>query len=192
MHDDPLVSDETLVTRALSDKESFGFIMARYEASLSRYIRRLGVRGEEDVVDILQEVFVKAYRSLNDFDVSLKFSSWIYRITRNETISSFRKRNVRPEGHLVENSETVMGFLSNNEWGSDHHFDHALNADILNKAIDELDAKYREIIVLRFFEHKEYGEISDIMRIPVGSVGTFLYRAKQQLVRRIDMSKLSI
>lgn len=192
MDSQPELTDEMLVTNALTDKEAFGMLIARYEAPLSRYIRRLGIQNSEDVTDILQEVFIKAYRSLNDFDVSLKFSSWIYRIARNETISAFRKRNVRPEGHLVENGDMVMEFISNDEWGSERHFDATLNADAIGRAIEALDEKYREIIILRFFEHKEYTEISDIMRIPIGSVGTLLHRAKQQLAARIETHKLSI
>jgi RNA polymerase sigma-70 factor (ECF subfamily) len=65
-------------------------------------------------------------------------------------------------------------------------FDQSVNAEQLNAALQQIEERYREVLVLRFFEHKEYEEISDILKIPVGSVGTWLHRGKKQLARVID------
>ncbi len=192
MHETGEKSDEELARLSVSQKEFFGVLIGRYETALARYIRRLGAHDEEDVVDILQETFIKVYRNLNEFDTSLKFSSWIYRIAHNEAVSWFRKKHVRPEGHLIADSDTVLMFSESEEWGSEHRFDASLNAKALEEALSTLDQKYREVVVLRFFEHKEYDEISDILKIPIGSVGTLLHRAKKQILGVIDTKKVSL
>lgn len=185
-------SDEELVRRALEDKSLFGELVDRYQAKLTRYITRLGVRDPDDQVDVLQDIFLKTYRNLNGFDTSLQFSSWIYRIAHNESISWYRKKNVRPEGHLIAEGEEVLSFLSSKEEPVDVRFDKEINAGEVNDALLKIDSKYREVIILRFFEHKEYDEISDILQIPVGSVGTLLHRGKKQLAAVLNQDVLRI
>ena len=185
-------TDEAIAAAVRTDKEQFGILMDRYEAKLRRYIARLGVRDLDDQLDVLQEVFIKTYRNINGFDTSLKFSSWIYRIAHNEAISWFRKKNVRPEGHLIGDSEEVLGFLSSSLDGPDVQFDEKVNAKVVNRALWSLDQKYAEVLVLRYFEHKEYEEISDILKIPVGSVGTLIHRGKKQLSRAINSDEIRI
>lgn len=186
----PQATDEELVAGTLSDKEQFGVLMERYETKLRRYIRRLGVHNPDDQSDVLQEIFLKVYRNLNGFDPQLKFSSWVYRIAHNEAISWYRKRTVRPEGHLVGDSEEIIGFLSSSVDSADKMFDEQVNAEVVNKALLTLDQKYSEVLILRFFEHKEYEEISDILKIPIGSVGTLIHRGKKQLKRAINVEQI--
>lgn len=185
-------SDEELVQKILEDKSFFGELVDRYEAKLTRYIARLGVRDPEEQLDVLQDIFLKTYRNLNGFDTSLQFSSWIYRIAHNEAVSWYRKKNVRPEGHLIGESEEVLSFLSSKEEGADVSFDKGINAKMVNEALLEIDDKYREVIILRFFEHKEYEEISDILQIPIGSVGTLLHRGKRQLAAVLNRDAIRI
>lgn len=179
-------SDEEIVSKTLADKQFFGEIVDRYEAKLTRYIARLGVRNPDDQLDVLQDIFLKVYKNLNGFDTSLQFSSWIYRISHNEAISWYRKKNVRPEGHLIADSEELLGFLSAKTEGADVEFDKTINAKEVNAALLKIDDKYRQVIILRFFEHKEYEEISDILKIPVGSVGTLLHRGKKLLASELN------
>jgi RNA polymerase sigma-70 factor (ECF subfamily) len=180
------LTDEEIVVKTLQDKQFFGEIVDRYEAKLTRYIARLGVRNPEDQLDVLQEIFLKVYKNLNGFDRSLQFSSWIYRISHNEAISWYRKKNVRPEGHLIADSEELLGFLSAKEDSQDAQYDKTINAEQVNAALLRIESKYREVIILRFFEHKEYEEISDILKIPIGSVGTLLHRGKKQLASELN------
>jgi RNA polymerase sigma-70 factor (ECF subfamily) len=189
---DQQVSDELIVKAALQDKEQFGVLMDRYEAKLRRYIARLGVRNPDDQLDVLQDIFLKVYRNLNGFDPKLKFSSWIYRIAHNEAISSYRKKNVRPEGHLVADSEEILTFVSGSLETADVAFDKTITAEQVSNALLQLDKKYSEVLLLRFFEHKEYDEISDILQIPIGSVGTLIHRGKKQLATVINTDQIRI
>lgn len=174
-------SDEALVALVLTEAEYYGHIIERYEAKLARYIKRLGVRTKEDCEDVLQDVFIKAYRNLNNFDQALSFSSWIYRIAHNESISWYRKRSVRPEGHGVADAETILMFTESTLLDQEAMLQQSYDAQAVQKAVAELPDRYRSVIILRFFEHKEYEEISDIMQIPVGTVGTLIHRAKAKL-----------
>ncbi len=185
-------SDAEVVKMTLKDPNQYGLLVERYEAKLQRYILRLGVRVLDDQLDVLQEIFIKAYRNLNSFDTSLSFSSWIYRIAHNEAISFYRKKNVRPEGHLVGDGDEVLSFISSSLDTADVKFDQGINAEEVNKALGLIDEKYREPLVLRFFEHKEYDEISDILQIPIGSVGTLIHRGKKQLATVLNKDALRI
>ncbi len=190
---DPVdMTDEEIVNITLKEKTFFVHIVSRYEAKLGRYIERLGVRNAEDKEDVLQEIFIKVYKNLNGFDVSLSFSSWIYRISHNEAISWYRKKNVRPEGHLVFESEELLSFVASSEDGAESLFDKDINADVVAAALDSLDDKYKSPLILRFFEHKEYEDISDILKIPIGSVGTLIHRGKQQLRKKINEEHIRI
>lgn len=188
----PALRDEEIVVLTRSDKEHFGLLIERYEAKLKRYIRRLGVRSEEDQLDVLQDIFVKVYRNLNAFDTSLSFSSWIYRIAHNEAISWYRKQKVRPEGNLVIDGDELVPLIASQDKAADALFDERVNAAELNAALDTLPARYREVLILRYFEHKEYDEISDILKIPIGSVGTLLHRGKRKLSTALNVAALRI
>ncbi|MCC6563886.1 RNA polymerase sigma factor [Candidatus Uhrbacteria bacterium] len=177
---DERATDEEIVALALRKKEAFAVLVRRYEARLARYVRRLGVFRTEDVEDLLQNVFLNAYRNLNAFDQALRFSSWIYRIAHNETMSFFRSRSVRPEGSLVPDGEELLVEIPDLV-DIQGETDKRLSGELLGKALYQLDAKYREVLILRYFEEREYSEISDILQIPVSSVGTLLSRAKKKL-----------
>lgn len=175
--------DEEIVAISLQRKEMFAVLVHRYEECLSRYLRRLGVFRKEDREDVLQNVFLKAYRNLNAFDPRLKFSSWIYRIAHNEAVSFFRARSVRPEGSMIPDGEELLGQIPD-LLDIEGEASKRMDGDVLVKALYQLDAKHRDILILRYFEEREYAEISDILQIPVNSVGTLLARAKKKLRAR--------
>lgn len=186
------LSDEALVSSTLTNSNDFGVLIERYEKKIQRYIYRLGIRNFEDQQDVLQEIFIKAYRNLNSFDTSLTFSSWLYRIAHNEAISWYRKHTSRPEGHLLADSDEILGIIASKEEGPDLIFDQNLNADAVTKALTKIEDKYREVLFLRYFEHMEYNEISDILRIPPGSVGTLIHRGKKQLYHELNQEQIRI
>lgn len=184
---DEHTSDEELVALTLENQAVFSHIISRYKQKIFHYLRRVSGLPSEDVEDLLQEVFIKAYQNLNDFDADLKFSSWIYAVARNHAISQFRKRSVRPEGHFVLDSETEFAKL---ESFADLVED--VDADLMRQnvryVLDNLDEKYREVLFLRYMEEKNYQEISDIIRKPMGTVASLLNGAKLQARKIITNS----
>ncbi len=153
--------------------------MKRYERKLFAYIMRLGKVTTEEAEDILQEVFIKTYQNLNSFDPDLKFSSWIYRITYNHSISSFRKRKSRPQTLSSEDSEKVFECLKS-ELDIQDDLHRKFENKKLKKILDKLEKKYRDVLILKFLEDKNYKEISDILRKPMGTVATLINRAKSK------------
>ncbi len=192
MDEQQVVTDAELVVMTLQDPNAFGSLVERYEAKLRRYITRLGVLNEDDRHDVMQEIFIKAYRNLNSFDTSLSFSSWIYRIAHNEAISWYRKQSVRPEGHLISEGEDILGLIAGSGDSAEVVYDQTLNAKALEEGLLQIADKYRQVLILRYFEHKEYDEISDILKIPMGSVGTLLHRGKKQLISVLNRATLRI
>jgi len=161
---------------SLKDREVFSQIIERYQNKIYRYIKRISSFSDDYVNDILQEVFIKTYINLNNFDISLKFSSWLYRIAHNETISFVRKNKKHIESTLFPDD-------SMSEFVADIHIEkqhiESEHSKIVQQAIKSLPQKYQDVLILKYFEYKSYDEISDIIQKPPGTVATWINRAKQ-------------
>lgn len=173
--------EELSVLLMASNHNAMSVLIDRYQKPLSRYLRRIGVYKEEDVQDLLQDIFIKIYKNINSFNKDLSFSSWIYRISHNEAISFFRHNKSRPEGNMVDDSEEILFRIEDESIDLVQEIDQTINAKILQKVILDLDQKYRDVLVLRYFENRDYENISDILQIPKGSVATLIHRAKGRL-----------
>ncbi len=178
------MSDEELVSASLKDQKYFGELVKRYEDKFGRFVRRKAALSKEDTEDLLQDIFIKIYLNLNAFDRNLKFSSWGYRIAHNETISWYRKKSIRPQINFEDYEEE--NFINNikNDSLEDDFIEKFAKVELKEKvklALDKLDEKYKNILILKYLEEKEYTEIGDILEIPIGTVSTLIYRAKKEL-----------
>lgn len=176
-------SDEQLVELSIKDQKYYLYLMKRYENKLVRYILRISNLTKEDAEDVLQEVFVSVYKNLQGFDQRLKFSSWIYRITHNQTISYIRKIKSRPQTIDIEDTEILDRIATNKEMDIQVH--NEIEKERILKEINSMDIKYKSVLVLRLIEEKEYNEISDILKIPKNTVGTLINRARKQLIEKL-------
>jgi RNA polymerase sigma-70 factor (ECF subfamily) len=174
-------TDQDLVVMALKNKDHFLYIVNKYDQALGRYIKRLGNFNNQDVEDILQNVFIKTYKNLNAYNPALKFSSWLYRICHNEIIDTLRKRKNKATEYIdpqdfsqIKSSLNLEKIIINN-----------LDLEIGKGLIHKLKPKYRDVLVLRILEEKNYQEISDILKKPIGTVSTLINRAKQHLNKEI-------
>jgi len=174
------LNDSELVRLTLLDRDNFLYIVERYRNQLLRYIKRITNVRPEEAEDLLQDIFIKIYLNLNDFDGDLKFSSWIYRIAHNQVISNFRKIKARPEGHAINLEDAVSSRLL-----SDIDINRTVDQSLLKKKMAQvfssISPKYKEVLVLRFFEEQSYQEISDIIKKPVGTVASLINQAKKEL-----------
>lgn len=174
------ISDTELVQLTLSDQENFLYLVNRYETKLLRFIQRISGLSLDDAQDLLQEVFIKVYQNLNDFDQNLKFSSWVYRIAHNQVISNYRKNKSRPQVSLFDlDLESCEQLVS--DFDASQNMDQKILRDKMSRALDGLDLKYKEVLVLKYLEDRSYEEISDIIKKPTSTVGTLLSRAKKNL-----------
>ncbi len=171
-------SDLEIIQKSLAELDFFSCLYERYEAQLLRYIKRLVHVSDEEAEDILQESFISIWKHLRGFDQSLKLSSWIYRIVHNQAVSLLRKKQSHGEHDRVDwndtigsdiPDETVMGLLKE---GQDiDHDTHAL--------LERLPLPYKEVLMLKFLEAMSYEEISDVLKLPEGTVATRINRAKK-------------
>lgn len=161
-------------------------IERRYQKKLFTYLYHL-VGNREETEDILQNVFVKVYNNIQSFDTKRKFSSWIYRIAHNEAINFLKKRNKR----RFVSWEDIVASKDKLETKSDEKtpMENWISKEVREEvqgALDKLPRKYREVLVLRYFLDKSYGDIGEILKKPVNTVGTLINRAKKKLLQVIN------
>ncbi len=183
-------TDEELALLSVENQNYFMCLMQRYESKLLRYIKRISGLKTEDCEDLLQDVFIKSFINLRGFSPDLKFSSWVYRITHNHVIGNYRKLKSRGL-EIYESEEQPIWDNLLSDLSADKEADLSLLRQNINKILDGMEVKYREVLVLRFWEDKDYQEISDILQKPVNTVGTLLNRAKKQFVELSKNYKLN-
>jgi RNA polymerase sigma-70 factor (ECF subfamily) len=180
------LSDVELMQLSLKKKDCFYYLIKRYEQKITLYIKRLTIINKEDLEDLLQDIFIKVYCNLNGFNQDLKFSTWIYRIAHNEVINYFRKNkaglkmapsNFNPKD-ICHLSELIIDTNNPHE-----DFISQEKADKIGKVLAMLPNKYREVLVLFYFEENKYEEISDILRKSPGTVATMINRAKSKFLQ---------
>jgi len=180
--DSPVKSDQELAALCLKSPDYLPDLIGRYQEPLFYYLRRLTGQPTEDLEDLLQEIFIKMYRNLNDYQPDLKFSSWLYRIAHNQAISHWRAQKIRPQLQLqdfAEDSESHISQLAG-DLNLEHNFDRQILQQKVVEILTRLDEKYREVLVLRFFEDQSYQEIADILQKPAGTIAALISRAKVQ------------
>ena len=192
MVDPEHLTDEQLVDLSLKDDKNFYYLMKRYEEKITYYIKRITNTNREGVEDILQEVFIKVYKNLHDFNKKFKFSSWIYRIAHNEVISYYRKNRKVLESFSLDMDGTdhdhLMTFMGATLDIEEEYISRE-DTDMVKRIFTELPPKYREVLVLRYQEEKSYDEISDILKKPPGSVATLISRAKSNFRKTVHKRK---
>lgn len=182
-------TDAGLIELSKKNPESFGILMQRYQGPLFHYIRRISQLPKDDIDDLLQEVFIKIYQKLNEYSETLKFSSWAYRIAHNHMVDYFRKTSIRPQTNALEDYEWEKMVRASVRMEKDIIDKDC--AEKVKKCIQSLPLAYKEILILRFIEEKEYEEIMDILKKPKGSVATLIRRGKQLLVKRMKEQNIN-
>lgn len=164
-----LKDEEIIEIIRTKDKELYREIIARYQNKLMRYARYL-VQDKEIAADAVQEALIKAFVNLNSFNIKMKFSSWIYRIVHNQVLN------------IINKYKKEIPLLENNNLYSDRDIETELTKkevqERINKCINQIPIIYSEPLSLFFLEEKSYEEISDILRLPIGTLGTRINRAK--------------
>ncbi len=181
------LSDEELaklVQKGETDK--FGVLMERYQAKLFRYGRKF-LYDSDNIEDVVQEVFIKTYQNINSFDTSQRFSPWIYRIAHNTYVNAIKKSSIGPT-YLVDFDALVSHTVVDDPIVREK--EQKEMKEVVDRGLSLIEPKYREILVLYFIEELSYKEISDILRIPIGTVGVRIMRAKEIL--RGEMEKANI
>lgn len=166
------LSDAELVKLSIQDDTFFAIIISRYKEHFFYFLKRSMSMPDDEIEDVIQNSFIKIYYHLNDFDQDLKFSSWAYRIIHNEAISELRRKH-------HSNVSLSPDFDIPDDLDVSEETDKILEKEKVALVLTAMDEKYREVLVLKFLEHRDYKEISDILEKPIGTVATLINRAKK-------------
>ncbi len=177
-------TDAELVRAAMAGSEHASReLVRRYERPVFNLIVRM-VRDASLAEDLAQETFVKVFSHLGSYDPAYKLASWILKIAHNTTIDHLR----RPRANTVPLDESDQPDDARRLDGGGTPSPLALLeqqelADTLDAAIDRLRPEYREVVVLRYQEELSYEEIADVLDLPMGTVKSYLHRARGELAR---------
>ncbi len=181
------LSDEKLAELVQNgDSDKFGVLMERYQAKLFRYGKKF-ISNDDNIEDVVQDVFIKAYKNIQSFNISQKFSPWIYRIAHNTYINAIKKNLLNPL-YLFDFDTLISHTITEDPLVREREQKEI--KEIVDKVLGQIDPKYREILVLYYIEEISYKEISEILHIPIGTVGVRIMRAKEML--KIEYDKLNI
>jgi len=176
-------TDESIARRVQGgDVEAFALLMQRYEKKITRYARKF-LSHPDDVKDIVQEVFVKAYVNIRSFDAKRRFSPWIYRIAHNEFVNALKKKKTEKISFI--DFDFFFPHPAAKET-ADMDVDKNDLRRILDGYIGKMPVKYREPLILYYFEEMSYREIADVLRLPVSTVGIRLQRGKALLKKNVS------
>jgi RNA polymerase sigma-70 factor (ECF subfamily) len=187
------VTDEELVELVLrGDQNAFAPLVERHKRGILNFVYAL-VRSSDAADDVSQETFLRAYAHLRTFNPKLaKFSTWLYQIARNTARTALMKERRRPQTEDLYEDETLDQKLP------DQRLDTAPEAQLmarddehaLRAALARIPEKMRAALVLRYFQHLEYQEIADTMRVSLGNVKTLIHRGKAALAREFGADAL--
>jgi len=185
----PALPDEILIARVLSGEiHLYEEIIARYERPIVNFIYRM-IGDYEHSLDLAQEVFFKAYRSLDRFDPTYRFSTWIYRIASNRSIDHLRRQSVSflslDDSRGAGRGSEGMIQLKSPSHGPEELLASRELGDRIGLAIDSLPTRYRELILLRHLQGMAYEDIARVKRLPLGTVKNRLFRAREILRKRL-------
>jgi RNA polymerase sigma-70 factor (ECF subfamily) len=171
-------SEQSLIRRAQKgDQNAFAALVDAHQ----RYVYNLALRvlkDENEALDLTQETFVRAWTALPNFRVQSQFRTWLYRITTNLCYN--RLPNLRRSLNDLGDDRMEEIPESNSE-NPVHAMEVGETRTHLYQAIDELDAHYKLLITLRYQNEFSYEEIASTLNLPLGTVKTGIFRAKEQL-----------
>jgi RNA polymerase sigma-70 factor (ECF subfamily) len=181
-------SDEELAELGLGgDEAACEELVGRYSRSVYNYVARL-IGRQEEARDATQETFIKAFRSLSSFNPQNKFKSWLFRIAHNHCIDILRRRKPTLSLDVVQedDDQRAPGIqLADGGADPERRLLASETGEWLQKALEKLPKAYKEVIILRHFQELSYQEIAEILKLPIGTVKTNIFRAREQMRKQV-------
>jgi RNA polymerase sigma-70 factor (ECF subfamily) len=176
------VTDEQLIAKfQLGDLQAYDLLVYRYKDQLLNFVYRF-VGNRTDAEDIVQETFLRVYKNKHMYKEIAKFSTWVYTIAGNLAKTELRRRK-RHKIFSVSNfvNEERDYDIPDSDHSPEKKVDSAIQEGIIQKAIEKLPVKFKEVIILRDIQGFAYEEISQILNIPLGTVKSRVNRGRLKL-----------
>lgn len=186
--DPGLIADQVLVRRVQEgDSKAFNLLMLKYQPKIASLISRY-IQDVDEVKDVMQDSFLKAYRAIDEFRGDSEFYTWIYRIASNTAKNYIAARDRRPPDsdldvathefidcpHVVENA-SPENLLLRDEIES-----------IIYQVINTLPEEYQQVIIMREIEGQSYEDIAKVLKCPIGTIRSRIFRARQIIDQSVD------
>ncbi len=163
-------------------KESYRFLVEKYKIR-AFHAALLLTGNREEALDLSQEAFYRAYRAIGSFEAGKSFYTWFYRILKNLCINHFHRRKKRSVSFSDAEESRGQQLYVSDAARPDEIFEQNEMRDAVWEAINKLKESDREILILKEFNEMSYKEIAETLDIPIGSVMSRLYYARQKLAR---------
>lgn len=181
------LEDDKFVKQAIKgDQDAYKKLMDKYQKPLYFHVLKM-VRNHEQVEDLVQEAFMKAFKNLNSYNTNYAFSTWLYRITTNHTIDYLRKKKLKTTSinEPIKTKEGEMEIQISDEAETDREIIRKERKKIIHTAINNLPKKYRRVIEMRHLQELSYQEIAEQLDLPLGTVKAHIFRAREMLYKEL-------
>ena len=180
--------DRILAAQAAEGRQrAFRELLRRYERPVFSLIYRM-VRDRSLAEDLSQEAFIRAFNAIASYNPGYKFSSWIFKIAHNLTIDHLRKKRIdtislhgSPHALTEEAQARTRPVVESLDERPDAYVENLELGSQIESAIGKLRPQYRTVTLLRHVEGYSYREIAEIMELPLGTVKTYIHRARLEL-----------
>ena len=180
-------SDKQLVERVQrGDKRAFDVLTLKYQHKIVGLVSRY-LNDADEVIDVTQEAFIKAYRALPRFRGDSAFYTWLYRIAINTAKNHLVSRSRRPPDTDIDVDGEFQGdsVVLRDVGGPENAMARDQLEEVIFSAIEELPEELKVAVTLREFEGLSYEEIAEVMECPVGTVRSRIFRAREAIEKRI-------
>ncbi len=178
------LEDIKLIKEALSGEQSaYDKLMKKYYKLIHNLIYRM-IFKKEDVEDLTQEAFIKAFKSLDKFDRQFAFSTWLFKIASNNCIDYLRKKKLSTfsiDKNIATDDDEFKYEIPDHDNKPDKSIITHQRKKIIDEAIENLPVKYKKVIVLRHKHEKDYEEIARELKLPLGTVKAHIFRGRELL-----------
>ncbi len=187
------LDDKALAAEAAKGREgAYRELLRRYERPVFSLVFRM-VRDRTLAEDLAQEAFIRAFNAIESYNSSYKFSNWIFKIANNHTIDYLRKRKLdtvsidgSPNASSAEETRRTSLELESETERPDAFVESRELGGMIESAIGQLRPEYRTVVLLRHVEGYAYEEIAEMMDLPLGTVKTYLHRARAELKKILE------
>jgi RNA polymerase sigma factor (sigma-70 family) len=181
--------DADLIRRAAKGEQAaFKALEKKYRGAITNLIRRMMQNHPNDIDDLVQETFIKAFQAIGNFNNEYAFSTWLYKIASNHCIDFLRKKRLKTFSidQPLETSEGSVEYEIHDDSATpDMEMTQRERSDVIRQAIESLPDKYRTVIQMRHEEDMDYQDIANKLAIPLGTVKAHLFRARAMLYKKL-------
>lgn len=179
-----LQDDHWVVLAVRGDEKAYSELTQKYQKPLYFHVCKM-IRNPDFAEDLVQDIFLKAFKSLKNYKNDYALSTWLYRIATNHTIDYLRKKKLETLSIHADDSDDTHATiqLADEDSFTDEPMIRRERKNKVHEAIDQLPEKYREVILKRHIEEKSYQEIAEEMDIPLGTVKAHIFRARELLYK---------